>query len=173
LGTFNPTRCAPDCPNYILTWSNVPPGTLSSSDPLTGIIFGESQFVAFALNGSIFTSTNGVPWIRRDRHTRQDIWGAAYGNGTFVAVGNAGTIVQTVGPLPRFRAEQTRLSDDDVIRMMIETRTGVDLLFERSSDLNSWMSVGMLTNSPGLVELADPISETLGKHFYRVKQLSP
>jgi hypothetical protein len=25
-GTFNPTRCATDCPNYILTWSNVPPG---------------------------------------------------------------------------------------------------------------------------------------------------
>jgi hypothetical protein len=27
LGTFNGTRCFPDCPNYILTWSNVPPGT--------------------------------------------------------------------------------------------------------------------------------------------------
>ena len=26
LGTFNPTRCYPDCPNYILTWSNVAPG---------------------------------------------------------------------------------------------------------------------------------------------------
>ncbi len=25
-GTFNGTRCATDCPNYILTWSNVPPG---------------------------------------------------------------------------------------------------------------------------------------------------
>jgi hypothetical protein len=26
LGTFNPTRCATDCPNYVLTWSNVPAG---------------------------------------------------------------------------------------------------------------------------------------------------
>jgi hypothetical protein len=26
LGTFNPTRCWPGCPNYILTWSNAPPG---------------------------------------------------------------------------------------------------------------------------------------------------
>jgi len=26
FGTFNPTRCAFGCPNYILTWSNVPPG---------------------------------------------------------------------------------------------------------------------------------------------------
>lgn len=27
FGTFNPTRCAePICPNYVLTWSNVPPG---------------------------------------------------------------------------------------------------------------------------------------------------
>ena len=26
VGTFNPTRCWPGCPNYILTWSNVPPG---------------------------------------------------------------------------------------------------------------------------------------------------
>jgi hypothetical protein len=26
MGTFNPTRCWPGCPNYILTWSNVPPG---------------------------------------------------------------------------------------------------------------------------------------------------
>jgi hypothetical protein len=29
LGTFNPTRCWPGCPNYILTWSNVPPGIYS------------------------------------------------------------------------------------------------------------------------------------------------
>ena len=26
LATFNPTRCWPGCPNYILTWSNVSPG---------------------------------------------------------------------------------------------------------------------------------------------------
>jgi hypothetical protein len=26
FGTFNPTRCWPGCPNYVLTWSNVPPG---------------------------------------------------------------------------------------------------------------------------------------------------
>jgi len=26
VGTFNPTRCWPGCPNYVLTWSNVPPG---------------------------------------------------------------------------------------------------------------------------------------------------
>ena len=106
-----------------ITWTKQ---SLSSFDDLVGVMFGEGQFVAVALNGSIFTSTNGVAWRTRNSHTHRDLLGGAFGNGTFVAVGDAGTIVQTAGLSPRFHPEGTRLSDDGVWRMIIETQQGIN-----------------------------------------------
>ena len=54
FGAFNPTKCATDCPNYILIWSNVPPGNYVLSAKATdsqGAI-GRSGLVRISVTGT-------------------------------------------------------------------------------------------------------------------------
>jgi photosystem II stability/assembly factor-like uncharacterized protein len=174
-GIFVAVRYGALAPEPILTsadgiiWNKQ---TQSAFAAARGITFGEGQFVAFAANGSIFTTTNGITWKPRNSHTHHDLWGGAYGNGTFVAVGDSGTIIQTSGFAPRFHPEQTRLSEDGVMRMIIETPSGIDFTLEGNSDLESWLPLGTVTNSPGIIELADPASRASEKRFYKINRTS-
>jgi len=44
-------------------------------------------------DGTILTSPDGVTWTPRTSGTSNDLNGVAYGNGTFVAVGEDGIIL--------------------------------------------------------------------------------
>jgi hypothetical protein len=44
-------------------------------------------------NGTILTSPDGVSWTARTSGTSNSLYGVTYGNGTFVAVGEYGTIL--------------------------------------------------------------------------------
>ena len=45
--------------------------------------------------GGIFTSRDGVQWVSRNSGTTTALYNITYGNGTFLAVGDAGRIVQS------------------------------------------------------------------------------
>ncbi len=63
------------------------------------IIYGNGQFVVTTGNGSILTSTHESDWYYRNSpiYLYQGIYGLAYGNGTFVMVGDSGIVYQS-GP---------------------------------------------------------------------------
>jgi len=54
---------------------------------LYGITYGLKTFVAVGEYGTIFSSSDGISWVRRESGTFSDLFDVAYGNGTFVAVG--------------------------------------------------------------------------------------
>lgn len=56
------------------------------------VTFGHDLFVGVGLGG-VFTSTNGVSWIKRGAGGASLLTGIAFGNGTFVAVGIEGTVL--------------------------------------------------------------------------------
>ena len=62
---------------------------------LQGIAFGGSTltYVAVGQNGTIYTSTNTTSWNAHTSGTANTLFGAAFGAGKFVAVGNSGTIL--------------------------------------------------------------------------------
>jgi hypothetical protein len=66
---------------------------------ITRLIWGGNQYVFTAYLGdrtndtSIVTSIDGNTWIRRPTGVGDDLYGAAYGNGLYVAVGADGTII--------------------------------------------------------------------------------
>ena len=79
-----------------------------ATDGLSGIVFGNGQFVAVGgrypgSTSTIETSHDGVNWVQRQADTSNQLIGIGYGNGQFVAVGGgqdnatglnlAGTIV--------------------------------------------------------------------------------
>jgi hypothetical protein len=67
--------------------------TLSLTDDLTGIVYGNGQFVAVGDPGVIITSPDGTTWTSRTSGTSNPLRGIAYGNGLYVATGSAGTLL--------------------------------------------------------------------------------
>jgi hypothetical protein len=66
------------------TWRN----PLPTGNALSGIAYGNGQFVAVGSSGNIVTSADGANWVLRQPPTHDLISGIAYGNGLFVAVGS-------------------------------------------------------------------------------------
>src|SRR5437773_11973168 len=64
------------------TWRNpVPPPNLSN------VAYGNGQYVAVGLLGTIATSTDGGIWVVRQSGTQKNLYSIIYGNDQFVAVG--------------------------------------------------------------------------------------
>lgn len=67
------------------SWTRRSAGT---TDFLYDVTYGNGTFTAVSDTGTVVTSINGVTWTRRSGGT-QGVFGVAYGNGKFVAVGGA------------------------------------------------------------------------------------
>ena len=79
------------------TWNDVSPGT----GALYGVTFANGTFAAvgyddFTGAGTILTSPEGTNWTTRTSVTTNGLYGIAYGPGSFVTVGDGGTILQSV-----------------------------------------------------------------------------
>ena len=57
-----------------------------------GFTTGFTSFVAMGVSGTLLTSTEGTSWNSRNSQTSQTLRQITYGNSTFVAVGNSGSI---------------------------------------------------------------------------------
>jgi hypothetical protein len=59
---------------------------LTKGGNLSDVTYGNNTFVAVGTQG-IFTSPDGIEWVRQPSPKERALRGVAYGNGTFVAVG--------------------------------------------------------------------------------------
>lgn len=83
--------------------------TSSFAGPSTSPIFENGQFL---LPGTIvWASTNGVNWNQHSTRTKAAIYDVAFGNGTYVAVGDSGTLL-TSPDLTNWTARSTHLQGD-------------------------------------------------------------
>lgn len=70
-----------------VNWGLTPTGA-TIIDGVEAVTYGNGQFVSVAVEGTIAISTNGVNWVQRQAGTTNiSLFGIAYGNGQFVAVG--------------------------------------------------------------------------------------
>src|SRR5437016_5650600 len=67
---------------------------------LSAIAYAQEEFVAVGWPGAIVTSADGVNWVQRQSSiqagTNSELYGIAYGNGQFVAVGVNANIGGTI-----------------------------------------------------------------------------
>jgi hypothetical protein len=68
----------------------------NSAGGYASICFGNGLFVSpGSAQGEIFTSTTGATWTKQNSSINQSLWGVAYGNRIYVAVGSAGAVVSS------------------------------------------------------------------------------
>jgi hypothetical protein len=157
---------------------------------LADIAFGDGVFVALdswdvgepgpagggvwvkSGGGSIWTSTNGVGWSK-GFVSPFTIWDIAFGNGTFVAVGEHTMIVQSadISSLVPIRLSGS-LTTNQLFRLTITSAAGLALAVEISSDLQTWQTLRTLVNESGQTNLLETIPPTTGQRFYRAKSLN-
>jgi len=95
----------------------------------------------------------------------------AFGNGTFVAVGWDGQIVQSdpVSAIPSPSAEIRLVNPTKMGPFSFEftSQAGETYTVQSTSDFNSWTALGTLTANAVSTSVTDT-SEEAGKRFYRV-----
>lgn len=132
---------------------------------LISIGFGANQFISPGGNSGISTSADGINWTNRVPFPLYPFWGVAYGEGTFVAVGENGEILQSqylANPL----LEAPRLVQNNSVQIPIAGKPGWTYLIQASPDLRNWVN---LTN----VVLKTPsgtfgASSSTQQRFYRI-----
>ena len=157
----------------------------ASENSLADIAFGDGVFVALKSRdlgrvsgnggirswngpGSVWTSTDGVRWTRRIASSLAFL-DVAYGNGTFVAVGEHTAIVQSTNLVP------IRLSgsiNTNQIFNLTTSAAGLALTVEISSDLQSWQMLKTLVNESGETNLLETIPLGSSQRFYRARTLN-
>lgn len=140
---------------------------------INDLAFQDNVFVAAANAGKLMTSPTGTNWtLRAQGMTTRDLNAVAYGNGTLVVVGDAGTILQSgsFGPAP------------DIISLSQVAKVGNQVSFKFPGTVGQIYQVQGTTNFVNWTALsnitctASPMNCSLGgqtalRRFYRVVKL--
>jgi len=129
--------------------------------------------VAVGANGTLLTSRNGAVWRLRNLGIQSTPNSVTYVDGTFLAVGRRGLILQSANVLtPWARFESITAASDGTLHLPIEASVNSVLFVESSEDCSAWTPFMTVTNSTGSVEVNVPSMQTLSRRFFRVKQIS-
>ncbi len=132
--------------------------------PLNYLAFGDGIFVSAGAAGSIFTSTDGLNWTSRDSGTNYWLGGVAYGQNTFVVVGNGGLIFQSdpIVTLGLTLGASNQLSVIGPTGRTCEIQAVDEIL-----KTNAWQTVGSVTLTNNAVSWTDSESTNKPRRFYR------
>jgi Ig-like domain-containing protein len=112
---------------------------------LESIIYVEGLYIAGGESGTIFTSTNGLDWVRRGSPATKSLRQIIYARGSVWAVGNNETILQS----GQFRPYLTVGSGGPGIPITVRAEPGQRIYIERSTDLIEWYTLAAPTVGPG------------------------
>ena len=141
-------------------WTFVRPGLID----VVWLAFGDGIFTAVGSVGTLATSTDGLNWTVRDPGTKYWLSGVAYGQNTFVVVGNNGLIFQSdpIMTLGLTRGASTELSLTGPPGRTCEIHALDQLLAT-----NTWQTLGTVTLTNSAVSWTDPESTNKPQRFYR------
>ena len=137
---------------------------------LSGINFGNGIFVAVGSGGGpnevIDTSPDGINWTVRllVAGTGTSLSRVAYGVGTFVAAGNAGTILQSGDT--RLQLIQSQITHG-AFTGTITNGVGQHSRIQTSTNLTTWMDILTNGSTPASWQFQDLPATNSQRHFYR------
>jgi hypothetical protein len=149
-------------------WSEHAPPELQGDINYSAITYGNGQFViVYGIYMPTISwglaSPDGFTW-RPTGPGGGGIHGVAFGNNTFVAVGDFGTIRQS-GPFVTLGL--TPNAGTGLLTLSLTGATGLTYTIQSSSDLISWQTITNITSSQLTTLLFDSLPATSDHVFYR------
>jgi hypothetical protein len=118
--------------------------------------------------GVMMSSLDGTNWFRHDIGPFPDIYGITAARGSFVAVGDLGTMIQSSDLRPRLVENRIDLWPDGTVHLEVEFwRAGAQITLEASQNLQDWAPLDTRTNLSGSVAFGDLHAGTVSARFYR------
>lgn len=127
--------------------------------------FGSGLFCAVGDLGTLSTSMNGREWMARSSGTTSSLTDVVHGNGTFVAVGARGLILQSA-PVIVLGLDQASPG-----ALAISGPIGQSCQIESASEISAasnWEVMGSVVLTAGSTMWTDPRPAATSQRFYRV-----
>jgi hypothetical protein len=138
---------------------------------LRSVAWGDDEFVAVGDDGWTVRGS-GSDWTSSSSATVNDLYSIIFTNGSFVAVGNNGTIMVTPRPAVPFLLSAVFLANGS-LQLTLRGTPGSTYDIEVSPDLIHWSTLTSLTLTSAAGESVDSAaSRVAGVRFYRA-ELSP
>jgi hypothetical protein len=145
-----------------VSWTSIVP-----PDVLETVSYAAGMFVAAAANGRLYSSTDGVEWVRHETVTTSAIRNLKFANGTLMAVGDNQTILQS-GYFPTAFLRVRLPFTSEGFEFSVSAEPGRVYLLQASIDLVHWVDLLTFTNSQELTVFLDTEAPFLPMRFYRV-----
>jgi hypothetical protein len=154
-----------------VTWTpHVPATTNLDGVSLYGAAWGVGQYVVAGTGGTILSSSDGVTWTVRNSGTSAGLASVAYGNGSFVAVGD---VVLTSGQYSNAVLQISPPPTKGPLPMLLVAPSGHKYVVQSSTNLLDWATLSLLTNADGSVSFQDNFWTNYPARFYRTLLSSP
>jgi len=143
-----------------------------------GTFYDASNYNGYGA-GALYTSLDGVHWVRRFNSARDPynpvspFAGLAYGAGTVVAVGDGGLVLQSDVILPP-PATITSIAVGSEVTLMISGPVGRNCRLETADALDGtpvWTPLKTVLLEQGLTTFTDQVAAGVAQRFYRVVTL--
>lgn len=144
------------------TWMS---GTWPTRD-LSDVVFAGGRFVAVGDSGVMFTSEDGTNWIRRVTGCGNDLRFITYSEGSFYAVGNNETILQSDQVDASLRI--ARVNAEGAIRVEVLGESGRNYRLQGSMNLTTWTDLLEFIAGASAARFEDDIDSGGRWRFYRV-----
>jgi hypothetical protein len=145
-----------------VAWQYATTGVIGDGENLRGLTYSNGWWICVGNNGRLLTSTNAAVWKSRVTRTMKNLHAVRAINGTFVAVGNEGVILQC-DPLV---TSLTIARDGANARVTISSPWEGFFKIQSSTGFG-WQDAGNILNAFGTVDFTAPI-DTFGPKFFQV-----
>ncbi len=166
VGSSGAIITSPDSLNWSLQTNSVlTPCTLSA------VAWGNNEFVAVGEGGWTMRSGDGTNWISSSSATVNDLYSIIFANGSFLAVGENGAIIETPVPVRSQLGPIVQLPDG-TLQVTLRGTAGNSYSIEVSSDLINWSPLTSVTLSSAQGQFSDSTSRSVApRRFYRAVPL--
>jgi photosystem II stability/assembly factor-like uncharacterized protein len=139
-----------------------------SANSLQSVAWGDNEFIAVGDGGWTVRSDDGTNWVSSSSATVSDLYSITFANGSFLATGANGTIMETA-PLPPLQLGPIALTSSGAIQVEMSGAGNSTYQIQVSTDLVNWTPLTSVTLNAGAGEFidSDAASGTQPHRFYR------
>jgi hypothetical protein len=133
-----------------------------------GIGFANGVFGAVGDGGLILTSSDGVLWTPRTSGSSNDLYAFAGNDSSFIAVGEAGTILQSDDTRPRLSGGVKVSSGGAALSVVGGLLRSYRVQASDRLPATNWIDLLTFTNTQPTTNFVDTMATNFSRRFYRV-----